>query len=192
MGRLTDDSTIKSASALSRQQYGYNPDSSLASKTVTQTGNTSAGTFGYTYDAGSRLTGVTGPGATAYGYDKSGNRLSANGSTFTYDQRNRLLGSTGAVKLTYSWTPRGTLVSAAGNGNNTTGYTFDGLDRLSGVGAVTYGYDSLDRVRSRAQSTVSSTFAYAGFESDPVNDGTTTYARSPGGRLLGQTKTGVF
>jgi RHS repeat-associated protein len=70
------------------------------------------------------------------------------------------------------------------------GYVFDGLDRLTKVGATTYSYDSLDRVLTRNTSEV---FKYAGSEMDPAMDSTSvSYQRSPSGSLLGVTRSGVL
>ncbi len=56
LGRPTDDH-VKTGGAvtLSRRQYAYNTDSTVASTTVTQPGNTGAGVFTYGYDGSSRL-----------------------------------------------------------------------------------------------------------------------------------------
>jgi RHS repeat-associated protein len=188
LGRPTDD-TVKTSAAtvISRRQYTYNPDSSVATSTITQTGNTAAGAYTYTYDKGSRLIGANGPGGMkTFTYDPAGNRTAADGQTFTYDQRNRMLTGAGT---TYNWTARGTLASTTGIGAAT--YSFDGLDRQTQAGPVTYTYDTLDRVTTRTNG-ATTTFGYAGTETDPVTDGTATYTRTPTGAVHGVTRAGTL
>jgi RHS repeat-associated protein len=167
---------------LSSRVYTYNPDSTVASSTVTQAGNTAAGLYTYAYDRGSRLRSMTAPNiaVTSYTYDAAGNRLTAGASSFTYDQRNRLMSGPGAV---YDWTPRGTLASITGTG--AAAYVHDGLDRLTQAGTVSYGYDSLNRVTTRTVAAVVTAFSYAGVEMDPVAEGTATkYLRGPSGQSV--------
>ena len=52
------------------------------------------------------------------------------------------------------------------------------------AGAASFTYDGLDRVHQRTEAATTSTFIYAGRESDPIGDGTNIYSRQ-GGRLLG-------
>jgi RHS repeat-associated protein len=72
-------------------------------------------------------------------------------------------------------------------GVSTSTYDFDPFGRLTdfsdGTDTVAYTYDGLDRVATRD----STPFTYAGAEWDPVSDGTFTYGRSPGGRVISQT-----
>ncbi|HEX7168832.1 MAG TPA: RHS repeat-associated core domain-containing protein, partial [Acidimicrobiales bacterium] len=112
-----------------------------------------------------------------YAWDNANNRTAAGAASYSYDERNRL---TSGPDGSYAWSPRGTLQSVT-NGTGTTSYTFDALGRLVDFnGVAAYTYDSLDRITSRG----AAGFAYAGTEIDPVGDGTSSYARSPGGDLL--------
>ena len=183
LGRVTDDKTAKAGTTLTRREYTWNADSSLDKMTLTQPGNTAAGVHQYTYDLGSRLTGVVTPaGSSTYGYDAAGNRTTVNGVVSVYDQRNRVTNVGGVAQ---TWAPRGTLATSG-----STAYSFDGLDRLTGSGGVTYQYDSLNRVATRTQGAATS-FSYAGFGSDPVSDGSAAYLRGPSGGLLGITRAGT-
>jgi RHS repeat-associated protein len=185
-GRLNDDQTSKvGQGVIARRQNNYNPDGTPSSLVVTQPGNTAAGTYLYTYDAGSRLTNYAGPGwGSAYTYDNAGNRLTGDGKSFTYDERNRLTSGSGT---SYTWSARGNRTGVVGQA----AFTFDGLDRQTGVGGATYTYDSLDRVIGRSVSGVTKFFNYAGFETDPTSDGTSSWSRSPSGSVLGQTRAGT-
>jgi RHS repeat-associated protein len=185
LGRVTNDLlATPTAAVLAQRQYTYNPDSSVKTATITQTGNTGAGAYAYTYDAASRLTASTGPGAATYEYDASGNRTKVNGQPYSYDERNRLTAGGGT---TYAWSPRGTLNSTT-TGTTVSTYTFDALDRLTTTAGNTYTYDSLDRVLTRKQGTAAAVnWNYAGTETDLAFDGTTKYHRSPTGRILAST-----
>jgi RHS repeat-associated protein len=185
-GRLNDDQTSKvGQGVIARRQNNYNPDGTPSSLVVTQPGNTAAGSYSYAYDAGSRLTNYAGPGgSSAYTYDNAGNRLTGDGKSFTYDERNRLTSGGGT---SYTWSARGNRTGAVGQA----AFTFDGLDRQTGVGGATYTYDSLDRVIGRSVSGVTKFFNYAGFETDPTSDGTSSWSRSPSGSVLGQTRAGT-
>jgi RHS repeat-associated protein len=194
VGRLQSDAFSYSGyGQISSTTYGYNTDDSLASKTVSIPGNASSGVHSYTYDAADRLKTWAGPqGSVTYGYDNAGNRTSAGSQSFGYDQRNRLL--TGPSS-TYSWAARGT-PSTQSVGGVTTSYTTDAADRTTGVSksgsVLTYGFDSLDRVRFRSvDGTVSEEFTYDGFQTDPSSsvhaDGNSNrYIRKPSGELYGQ------
>jgi RHS repeat-associated protein len=166
---------------LSSRVYTYNADSTVASSTVSQAGNTAAGVYTYAYDRGARLRSTTfGAATTAYTYDAAGNRLTSGANSFVYDARNRLTAGTGTA---YSWSARGTLTGTTGVG--AAAYSFDGLDRMTSAGAVAYAYDSLDRVTTRTVAGVATVFSYAGVEMDPVAEGTTTkYLRGPSGQSV--------
>lgn len=205
LGRLTDDRLVTGTTQtqVTRTGYGYDPDGNLTTRTVTAPGNPAAGTRAYTYDRAGRLASTTAPGAAAagYGWDDADNRTTAGADTYTYDDRNRLTARTGAggPTATYQWSPRGTLTRATpapGSPGPQVDYTFDALDRLTGVdrgpstsGAVTaaYSYDALDRLAARTTTgaTAASTgYTYAGTDIDPVTDGARRYSRGPAGDLL--------
>jgi RHS repeat-associated protein len=175
-GRLASDQLKNGAGqSVASITYGYDTADRLTSKTTT--GTAGAGNDTYTYDFAGRLTSSTlGSTTTSYEWDASGNRTNNGTQTATYDERNRLQSVGGA---TYTYTPRGTLASKTSGGQTET-FSFDAFDRLTAEGGVSYGYNSLDRIATRG----GQQFAYAGLETDPVSDGTATYARGPDGEVL--------
>jgi RHS repeat-associated protein len=184
-GRLKDDSTTKLGSGvIARRETEYNLDGTPKKLTVTQPGNSAAGIYTYQYDKGQRLIGFTGTGASTYKYDAAGNRTEENGQVSVFDERNRL---TSKGSTAYTWSARGSRTGVVGQAV----FTFDALDRQTGVGGATYTYDSLDRVIGRSVSGVTKFFNYAGFETDPTSDGTSSWSRSPSGSVLGQTRAGT-
>ena len=175
------------------QAYEYDNGGNVSAQTIGFPGSTANGKHLYGYDKADRLTSWTSPSgaATAYGYDGSGNRVLAGGSTFEFDARNQLTveKQAGVTKATFAYTPRGTLKTESRDGVATNSVV-DGLGRVVQVGAVSYNYDGMDRVTSRAEGATSAAFAYSGLGSDPVSDGTATYYRTPTGRPLALTRNG--
>ncbi|MET8624590.1 LamG-like jellyroll fold domain-containing protein [Kitasatospora sp. NPDC004669] len=184
LGRLRDD-TVKNpnGTTVASIGYGYDPNNRITSKTTT--GTAGAATNQYAYDLTGRLTSWNnGTTATAYTWDAAGNRTSAGGVTSTFDERNELLndGST-----TYSYSARGTLTGSTAQGSQPKDVQFDGFDRMVKEGPSTYTYDSTDRVAQAGNTT----FTYDGGSNNLVTDGTASYTRTPGGRLLGTAATGA-
>ncbi|MCS7475926.1 LamG-like jellyroll fold domain-containing protein [Umezawaea endophytica] len=175
-GRETSDVTKNAAgAALSSVTYAYDKVDRLTKKVTA--GTAGAGEQTYTYDDLGRTLSWTSNGATtAYGWDKSGNRILNGGKAVTFDQRNRMLSD---GDYTYAYTPRGTRASRTSSGLAET-FDFDAFDRLLKVGATEYAYDGLDRPVSRG----AKKFQYSGVEIDPVSDDTATYGRGLSGELL--------
>nr|WP_246292094.1 RHS repeat-associated core domain-containing protein [Lentzea indica] len=176
LGRQTSDQVQQTVEGglrvLVGAEYGYDLDGKVTSKKITDTAGSAASTYGY--DGAGRLTSWTGPaGTTDYRWDDSGNRVGAGAATFEYDERNRLKSGGGA---TYTYTPRGTRASVTQNGQTTTS-SFDAFDRLVSAGAVSYRYDSLDRVTDRN----GVAFKYQGQTNDAVSDGSRLVSRLPDG-----------
>jgi RHS repeat-associated protein len=190
-GRLSGDVLTDASSLVQRSVlYGYDMNGNVSTETVAG-GVVGAGTFAYGYDWVDRLTSWSGPGvggvsvAVIYGWDGNGNRVSDAGGVSVFDERNRVVSnSAGSV---WEWSPRGTLVSSM-VGGVTTGYSFDGLGRMTGVGGVTYGYDSLDRVGLRDGVSV----FYSGLSDRAIQDhvGRLT-ALSPDGSAVAVSSGGV-
>ena len=181
LGRLTtDDWADSTATTVASYVYGYDDDSNVTSKTVTLPGNSLNGDHSYGYDQAGRLTSWTKPGLTVTGYtwDAAGNRIGAGPDVYTYSERNRLLtGPEGS----YDYNPRGDLTTITGTGSAS--FSWDGLGRMvaSDTGTpVAYTFDGLDRVATRN----STPFTYVGMWVDPTSDGSNTYGRSPGGRVV--------
>ncbi len=178
LGRLDTDTLSLGAAVLQSFDYDYDLDGNVAQRLVTAPGNPEAGLHVYDHDGLNRLTSWDGPAGppVAYSWDDSGNRQAAGADTYAYDERNRLVtGPAGS----YTYSARGTL-TVDGGGATT---VFDALGRLTDYdGLVAYSYDAFDRIATRN----GTPFAYAGTAIDPSADGTFSYARSPAGRLLGQ------
>ena len=183
-GRLSIDvlKGADGATVLRSATYGYDTASRLRTETIAGVGVAGAGTNQYGYDSAGRLTSWISPTAvsTAYGYDKSGNRVVAGGATSTFDQRNRLTATTGSTPETLTWTARGTLASRTAS-TGVTNYTFDGFGRMTKAGEISYQYDALGRAALRSTAAVWSRLQYPGLDAKPMSDGTNTIARTPGG-----------
>ncbi len=178
LGRLTNDTLTDTGSSVTASYtYGYDVDGNPTDVVVNLAGNPDSGPHSYVYDRAGRLTEWIDPAATVttVGWDDSGNRTAFGTDSYAYDERNRLItGPSGS----YSYTPRGTLDSAG-----STAYGFDALARLIDYNSVVgFTYDGLDRVAVRD----AAVFEYAGTLIDPASDGTFSYARSPGGRLVSE------
>lgn len=177
LSRLSTD-TVKnpSGTAMSSISYQYNAADQVTGKTTTGTAGATSNTYGY--DPAGRLTSWNnGTTTTNYNWDAAGNRTSEGTQTATYDARNELL-TNGTT--TYSYTARGTLndINLQGGSNSTVQY--DGFDRMTAEGPVTYTYDSLDRIAT----TAGTTFTYDGGSNNLVTDALSVYSRLPDGSLF--------
>ncbi|QKW18534.1 hypothetical protein HUT16_05175 [Kitasatospora sp. NA04385] len=176
-GRLATD-TLKNPTGTAVSSITYTFDSNDRTTGKTTTGTAGAAQNAYAYDLAGRLTSWTsGSTTTAYTWDAAGNRTSAGGTTATYDERNELLDD-GANSYAYS--ARGTLSSQTARGAQPSTVQFDGFDRMTTRGPVSYAYDSLDRVTQSG----ATAFTYDGGSNNQVSDGTSRYTRTPGGTLL--------
>ncbi|MFJ5986185.1 RHS repeat-associated core domain-containing protein [Lentzea sp. NPDC092896] len=180
LGRTATDRVVQSVDVgvpprtLIGTDYGYDLDNKITSKN----GNT------YGYDGASRLTSWSnGTATTAYGWDNAGNRTSVGDKTFAYDERNRLKSGDGT---TYGYSARGTLQTTTRDGQTTT-TKHDAFDRMTGAGAVSYTYDSLDRVSDRN----GTKFQYAGMSNEAVTDGGRSISRLPDGSAFSDKGSGV-
>jgi RHS repeat-associated protein len=177
LGRLTSDVLEDDLSAVTAGTvYSYDLDGNLTSRDVDLTGNDFEGLHEYGYDNAGRLTTWEFDfNVVDYTWDDAGNRTDGDTDTYLYDQRNRLVSG---PEGDYTYTPRGTLLEV--DDGTPVVYDFDPLGRLTSVGTVDYTSDGLGRLASRA----ADEFTYQGFSLDPTTDGTFTYGRTPGGRLL--------
>ncbi|WP_156213278.1 RHS repeat-associated core domain-containing protein [Lentzea aerocolonigenes] len=167
----TDVLRNSSGQSVAAIDYGYDDNDNLTSKTTSGFAGSGSNTYGY--DLAGRLTSWTAAGGTvSYGWDASGNRVSAGTTTSVYDARNRLVSSGG---VDYAYSARGTLNSAG-----TRTYGFDAFDHKLADGSLTYTYDDLDRLVSRG----STKFSYAGLAANPVAAGAEKFARDPDGDPL--------
>jgi RHS repeat-associated protein len=152
----------------------------VGNRTSVTDANQHATTYGY--DEANHLTSVTDPRlkVTTYGYDTVGNltsRTDANQhlTTFVYDLAHRMTSETRPLSRlwTYGYDANGnrtSIVDAIGNstpqaGDGTTTFTYDDLDRLTGISysdatpAVTFGYDG-DGNRTSMSDPTQSTYTY--------------------------------
>jgi len=178
--RLTSDEVKTLGGAtVAKVAYGWNRNSDETSKTTTNFGGaTKANTYKYD-QAGRLIEWNDGTAATAYTYDKSGNRTQNGSRLFSYDERNRLIGD-GAT--TYNYTARGTM-SSTQTGSTTQTTTADAFGQVlsqdSAGGTQTYSYDGLGRV-------IKPGFAYTGLDNDLAADGVATYVRDPSADVIGE------
>ena len=180
-GRVTSDVITASGSTLYGFQNTWTGDQ-LSGQTVVGAG-ADVGAATYTYDRSGRLASWTPPSGTgeSYTYDADGNRTSVNAATASYDARDRLVS---AGSTTYAYTPRGTLLSTT-SPTLTRTTAENAFDQLASDTGVTNTYDGLGRLATAG----ASTFSYAGFETGPVSDGTSTFGRAAG--LISTTAGGV-
>ncbi|HEX5496033.1 MAG TPA: RHS repeat-associated core domain-containing protein, partial [Mycobacteriales bacterium] len=155
--------------------YSYDLNDRMTGKTTTGTAGAADNTYGYD-QAGRLTTWSDGTTTTNYAWDASGNRVQAGADTATFDQQDRLVSE---GDTTYSYTSRGTVESKTSSGL-ADDFSFDAFDRLVNEGGTSYSYDGLDRPTSRNDQAIS----YDGTDSEPVSDGTATYARGPADELL--------
>ncbi|GAA2999542.1 RHS repeat-associated core domain-containing protein [Actinokineospora diospyrosa] len=198
-GRVSKYGAVNSGNIVMYQAlYGYDGNGNLTGKDVT-VGPQSGGTYGY--DKADRLSTWTPEDGTAehrYTWDAAGNRTAestvVSGQTpvqvgsWAYDARTRLTASTEAgISKTYAYTPRGTLASTTTAGAGTSTTAFDAFDRMTADGAITYRYDSMDRVATRD----TAGFLYAGAEKEPVVGPGELYNRDPFGALASARLAGI-
>ena len=138
--------------------FAYHVMNDLLSKTERK-----GQTINYAYDALYRLTSKTYPDSTAVNYTYGAlNRLTqvtdpTGDYTFTYDNVSRLVGTgtqysflSSALNNAYAYDAASNRVSLAAPGGGTTSYTYDWLNRLTGItdsssGQFGFGYDALGR-----------------------------------------------
>lgn len=128
-GEVSHYEASVTAGMLMTVDYAYDKLGRITQRTETLQGGT-AKTYNYTYDPAGRLSIVAdGTTTTTYGYDKNGNRISANAITGTYDTQNRLL-TYGDVK--YGYNKNGEVASRS-VGSDTTLLTYNALGNLVGA-----------------------------------------------------------
>ncbi|MFI2739189.1 LamG-like jellyroll fold domain-containing protein [Streptomyces sp. NPDC018711] len=184
LGRLADDSVKKTGTGAVVQgsAYTYDLENRLVKKTTT--GTAGAGERTYTYDLAGRTTSETsGATTTAFEWDKAGNLTKKGDVTATYDSRNRV--QTWGTQ-TFDYSARGT-VKTVTDGATTRTITSDAFERTVSNGTSTFTYDSLDRVMTSG----GTAFGYDGGSNNLVNDGRSTYSRTPDGTLLASATTGT-
>jgi RHS repeat-associated protein len=176
----TSGTTIASAS------YLYNPDGDLTSQTTT--GYAGAGSTSYAYDEADWLTSATTGGTTtSYGYDPTGDLTQADGTTYAYNAQDQLTSSTASAATTsYGYTLPGALSSVTPPSGAAQDYTSNAYGQTTtAAGGISYGYDALGRLVTRATGSGTDDFAYSGTGDTLASDGTTSYSYDPSGDLIG-------
>ena len=157
------------------ESYLYDAVGNLTSKT-----DRKQQTISYSYDAADRMVLKTYPGSTTvqYAYDLAGKLLNVVDSTdsygFSYDKMARLIGTTTAYSFlpgqtfsnTYGYDANSNRTSYTSPDGSTNSYTYDTLNRLTGLtnswaGAFNLGYDELSRRTSLGRpNSVNTTYQY--------------------------------
>jgi RHS repeat-associated protein len=144
----------------------------------------------YAYDSLNRLTEFNPPGegSTAYGYDATGNRTGAGGTTYTFNALNQPTESSAGT--TYSYDGAGRLTGEV-NGSEETTFDWDPFDHLAKVegpgGNVTYAFDGLERLSERKEGEATRIFHYGDlgdmptYETNGEAKTTTSYLQGSGG-----------
>jgi RHS repeat-associated protein len=149
-GRLSETTSVEGEppTALESLKYGYDAAGDVTSRLDQRLESETT----YAYDALNRLTEFNPPGegATAYGYDKAGNRTEAGSATYSYNALNQLTESSAGT--TYSYDGAGRMTAKASEAEETA-YEWDLLDHLARVEGPTettsYAYDGLERLSER-------------------------------------------
>ncbi len=196
------------------------PGNGRLSSAHLESNNNPAQSAGYGYDAIGRLTQLRSSGFTtytlSYNYDAAGRLLTRNpvqgallASAYGYDNANRLTslsydaGGGALLSETYSYNAMGNLVGLVSSRDGSSTYTYDSLDRLSGVngpginasytydaagnrtkaGNITYIYDSGGRLVSASNGTTYSYDAAGNLITRTQGGQTTTLTWDAQGRL---------
>ena len=158
------DQLTETSNGTNEFSYTYDADGRVASRTIPDGTTTS-----YTYDNdGNLATATTGSDTTIYSYDPAGNLTQTtlpNGvvETRTYDDVGRLSQlDDGFRTFAYAYDTAGNLTSRTVGGVTDT-YSYDTLDRLTGISGgttITYGYDAVGNRTSMTDSTGTTTYTY--------------------------------
>jgi RHS repeat-associated protein len=221
-GRVETLATTRAGAPLASAHLDYDALGNVTSKDQQIAGlpTSENGAWNYVYDEASRLTAATPPSgpATTYGYDQAGNRISVKvgtqpAVTTSYDVAGHPDSASDGTDYVTDATGALTKITRPGSIGGLTGtteYTYDTWGRLARAHmihnpavppkapeTVTYAYDALDRMITRATglasaSLVPTTYRYAGQSQDMVKqtklEGTPvaethSYSHSPEGPL---------
>lgn len=137
--------TAKGVGTVAGRTYGYYPDGTV--HTITDSKDPAANQS-FSYDGQGRLTGATGRyGTLAYGYDKTGNRLSETqaGQSETYSY---LAGTSKLQSVT---------------GQTVIGYGYDGNGNITAMGNISFTFDQNNRlIEAKEAGSVKGRYAYNG------------------------------
>jgi RHS repeat-associated protein len=190
--QLTSDTLTSAAGGtVASAGYGYNADGDLTS--LATTGYADAGSTTYGYNQADELTSATKSGATtSYGYDANGDLTRVGGTTFRYNAQDQPVSSTTSAGTTsYAYTLSGALASVTSPSGSVQNYTTNAYGQtVTAPGGISYSYDGLGRLATRATTSGTSAFAYSGTGTTLASDGTTSYTYDPAGGLIGAQRSG--
>ena len=140
-GRLTQAATKNGTTFSQRLDYGFDLDSQITQLTNGVNGSL---TQSYSYDALSRLTGVTATGANqALTYDANGNRLSL---------------VEGSASTTYGYAGGGNRLTQVNTSSGAQAQSYDALGNLLSRPGLTLTYDSFNRTKSATANGVTTNY----------------------------------
>jgi RHS repeat-associated protein len=187
--------------------YAFNPDDTLASRTLTNPAGANVATFTYTYDSNFQNTSQTfsgqggKQGRQAYTYDRAG-RLSTftDGSnpvqtvTWDHDGNRKAFGSTGSA----TYNPDDTLATIKDASGTVHGQLYSFRGDLINDGCLAYGYDGFDRQTSvtptnaaGCPSSPGTTYTYDGLDRQRTTGSTTLHYDGASSVVSSKTSAGV-
>jgi len=190
-GRFAETTSVAAGeppATLESLRYGYDPAGEVTGKLDRRLEAETT----YAYDALGHLVEFNPPGegATAYAYDKAGNRTEAGSTTYSYNALNQLTESSDGTTYTYDGAGR---LSAKANGSEETSYEYDPFDHLAKVegpgGSASYAYDGLGRLSERKGEGSTQVIHYAdltdlpSYDANAEGETTTSYVQGAGGLL---------
>ncbi|MDX6389325.1 MAG: large repetitive protein, partial [Streptosporangiaceae bacterium] len=190
--QLTGDTVTSAAGAMiASAGYGYNANGDMTSQATT--GYAGAGSTSYGYNQADQLTSATAGGTTtSFGYDADGNLTQAGATSSSYNAQDQVTSSASAAGSTsYTYTLNGALSSVTPPSGTTQNYTSNAYGQMATApGGISYSYDALGRLATRATGTTTTSLAYSGTAATLASDGTTRYSYGPGGGLVGFQRSG--
>lgn len=175
--KLDQISQIQYGAGGNRRDFSYNALHELTGDTLANsTGSTTIASIGYGYDPNGNLTSKT----TA-GFDGAG------ANTYSYDEANRLSSWTSGTATTdYAYDASGNRTRVGSNV-----YTYDARDELTSDGVNTYEYAANGTLTEQESWTATSWFSSDAY-GQQISAGTQAYSYDASGRMLTDTRTGLF
>jgi RHS repeat-associated protein len=190
--QLTSDTlTSASGAAIASEAYGYNADGDLTSQATTGYIGAASTTYGYN-EADELTSATTGGTTTSYGYDADGDLTQEGGTSYSYNAQDQPVSSTTTAGTTsYGYTLSGALASVTPPSGSAQDYTSNAYGQTATVpGGISYAYDALGRLATRATSSGTTSLAYSGTGETLASDGTTSYSYDPAGNLVASDPSG--
>jgi RHS repeat-associated protein len=174
----SDDEVGGAWSTVATTTKGYDALGRLTSQATTNSGGTTLSSYGFTYDAGDRLTSQTINGvARTFGYDALDQVTNDNGTAITYDANGNRTSGGSTVSAgnrlqsdgmwNYVYNAEGQVTSKSA-GSTTWSYSYDVHGQMTsasdGTNSVSYEYDVFGNRVSRTANGVVERFAYDGWD----------------------------